>query len=362
MYNLRFILAWCLAGFFPLLLPAQQFTITGTTEGLPDGTWIYLKKASPQIPIDSAQVTQGRFTLKGKINEKAEQALLHTAKFSNYVIFWLEAVPMQVHLKNGAFKQARFSGSATQLENEKLRNIIDPLRHREDSLSNLLSTNKDSDVKNVIRTKIEAINRDERATYIDFVATHPHSIIAANILKIYASTWGKEKTQELYEKLSPEIKSSTYGRDIDDYLTLAQDIRVGGKYADFEQTDTEGKPVKLSAIKAKYILLEFWGSWCGPCRAENPNLVKTYQAYQPKGFEILGVAADDNKAQWLQAVKQDKLPWTNVCDLKGDQNKAVLIYGINAFPTNFLIDENGIIIAKNLRGDDLRKKLAELLP
>ncbi|MCY1500860.1 Thiol-disulfide oxidoreductase ResA [compost metagenome] len=269
---------------------------------------------------------------------------------------------MQVHLKNGAFKQAAFSGSATQLENEKLRKIIDPLRHQEDSLSNLLSTSKDPDVKNVIRTKIEALNRAERASYIEYVATHPHSIIAANVLKIYSSTWGKEKTQELYEKLSAEIKSSAYGRDINDYLSLAQDIRVGGRFADFEQADTEGKTIKLSAIKAKYILLEFWGSWCGPCRAENPNLVKTYQMYRHKGFEILGVAADDNKTQWLQAVKQDKLPWPNVCDLKGDQNKAVLIYGINAFPTNFLIDENGVIIAKNLRGEALQKKLAELLP
>lgn len=145
-------------------------------------------------------------------------------------------------------------------------------------------------------------------------------------------------------------------------MKLSREIKIGGKYVDFEQTNTVGKKIKLSDIKGKYILLEFWGSWCGPCRQDNPELVKTYNTYRAKGLEIFGVANEENKAQWLKAIKDDGLLWENVTDLKGNKNEAIFIYGINAYPTNYLIDEKGIIIAKDLRGKELSDKLAELLP
>ncbi len=329
-------------------------------EGIPDGTWIFLRKNSPQVVLDSTQVKEGSFTLKGRLTEQVENVLLYTSGFSDYVMFWLEAAPMRVDLERGAFKRAKFSGSATQLDNERLEEAISPLTMREDSLSNLLSITTDEHKGDWLRTKIEAVKEEEYSCYADFIKTHPHSPIGVHILSAYSSVWGKEKTKELYQELSPEMQSSADGRSIQDYISLVQEIKVGAKYVDFEQRDTEGKMIRLSTVKAKYILLEFWGSWCHPCRVENPNLVKTYWRYQPEGFEIVGIAADDNKAQWLKAVKDDKLPWVNLCDLKGDNNEVVLMYGIHSFPTNFLIDENGIIIAKNLRGKQLQEKLAEL--
>lgn len=123
-----------------------------------------------------------------------------------------------------------------------------------------------------------------------------------------------------------------------------------------------GKKVKLSDIKGKYILLDFWAAWCGPCREENPKLVELYKQYHGKGFNILGVSADDNRAAWLAAIKQDGLLWENVSDLRGDKNKAALIYGVDAFPTNYLINQDGIIIAKNVRGKALEDKLKQLFP
>jgi thiol-disulfide isomerase/thioredoxin len=119
--------------------------------------------------------------------------------------------------------------------------------------------------------------------------------------------------------------------------------------------------VSLSSFKGKYFLLDFWASWCGPCRRENPNVVKAYRQYHNKGFDILGVSLDDSKDDWLKAIKKDGLSWTQVSDLKGWKNEAATLYGIQGIPMNFLIDKEGKIIAKNLRGQDLEKRLAEVL-
>lgn len=130
---------------------------------------------------------------------------------------------------------------------------------------------------------------------------------------------------------------------------------------DFTQNDINGKAVKLSDFKGKYVLLDFWASWCGPCRAENPNVLKAYNQYKDKNFTILGVSLDEKGDAWQKAIKDDALPWMQVSDLKGWQNEASSKYGISGIPANFLINPEGIIIAKDLRGEDLETKLAEVL-
>ena len=130
---------------------------------------------------------------------------------------------------------------------------------------------------------------------------------------------------------------------------------------DFFRENSIDSLKKLSELKGKVILLEFWASWCGPCRQENPNLVKTYKNFKPKGFEIFAVSLDENKESWLRAIEKDNLNWEHVSDLKGDRNEASLIYGVNGIPDNFLIAENGEIIGRNLRGDKLNRILKEIL-
>jgi len=341
---------------------AQSYQIEGTTEGLADGTWLYLRNASPEKLLDSAKVMNNKFSFKGKSTEKAINVAIYTAKYTNYVFFWLENKHMSIVLKNGEFKKGTIKGSATQDEWAKLSQQGKNIQLRQDSLSNLFKEATTAEAKQNLQQQIAALLDEERLIDINYVKNNPNSLIATNLLNIYSSTWGKEKTSELYQKLSPEMKQHRFGKEIAQFIKLNQSIKIGERFADFEQLNTKGKPVKLSEIKGKYILLEFWASWCGPCREENPKLVKTYNEFKDKGFSILGVSADDNKKYWLEAVEKDGLAWQNVSDLNGDKNKAALIYGINAYPTNFLIDEKGIIIAKNLRGDNLRKKLEELLP
>jgi peroxiredoxin len=143
-------------------------------------------------------------------------------------------------------------------------------------------------------------------------------------------------------------------------LSCARATAIGQPAPEFTQITADGKPVALSSFKGKFTLVDFWASWCGPCRAENPNVVKAYGRYHSKGFAILGVSLDDKKEDWEAAIKKDKLPWTQVSDLKGWQNSAAQRYGVRGIPMNFLLDKEGKIIGKGLHGEDLQNKLADI--
>jgi peroxiredoxin len=308
------------------------FEISGSVTGFPDSTMLYLDTISNSTNqgMDSVYIMHDHFRFSGKIKGKMQQVILHTARFSDYKYFWLENKEIGFTAQKGKFRRAAITGSETQLEQDMLDSAI-----------------------------AKTGNQQEREK--SFIRLHPSSIIGANLLAVYCSTWGKDTTEAYYRLFSPEARETSYGRKISNFISLNKKVEVGGKFVDFEEPNTEDKPVRLSDFKGKWVLLDFWGSWCGPCREENKNLRTTWRQYKDKGFAVLGVAADFNKKYWLDAVKKDSLEWENVCDLNGDQNKAVLMYGISYFPANFLIDPQGTIVGRDLRGDLLGEKLKELL-
>ncbi|MEE1947125.1 AhpC/TSA family protein [Pedobacter sp. KR3-3] len=355
----------CLLLTIALTSHAQNFKLEGKSLNFPDGTRLLLQIATTDLKVertDSTEIKNNEFHFSGPLKAGDHRiAILSTADLHDRAMIWLEPKALSLAIKKGDFDHLTIKGSLAATEFQQLAATTNPIQKQKDSVARIdtkLDTVMDKN-KWEQYTKLELA---EKEATINFVKSHPQSIVATFILNVFSTSWGKPKTNELYQGLSAAMKQSSFGQQIDKYVKLSQELKVGDKYVDFELTNVSGKKVKLSAIKGKYILLDFWGSWCGPCRHENANLVKAYHLFKDKGFNILGVGAEADRKEWLQAIKADGLPWENVTDVsKGRNNSAVMIYSIYSFPTNFLIDEQGIIIAKNLRGDDLTKKLEELL-
>lgn len=309
-----------------------KFTIVGSIQGFSSGTKIYLNDLSDGSykKIDSSLIVNKKFTFNGELKTKFLKSSISTGDYSDRVTLWLEKGLTTFSAKKGKFNEAEIKGSKIQEKFTELTKLRDTL---------------------------EKIDQVDYA----FIIKNPKSVIAAHTLGSYCNLWGKDTVSALYNSFSKEVKQTSFGKKISTFLSLNRNIQIGDKFVDFSQIDTSGKFVKLSTIKSNCILLEFWGSWCGPCREENPTLVKIYNEFKQNGFEILGVASETNKQQWTEAIKRDEINWINVTDFKGGDNNAAMIYGVSGYPSNFLINKDGTIIAKDVYGDDLRNWLVKLL-
>jgi peroxiredoxin len=304
------------------------YTITGTLPGLPNGSWLFLSEGSKETRIDSCQVKDGRFSMRGRITDTAMRMVLQVGSTLNYKGFWLQNTDITITSKNDSLKYAVVAGSPMQEEENQL----------------------------------QAFAGNNRERKLEWIRQHPQSLLAASQLRFLVHKMDKQTAAALYDNLDTAVKASSFGKAIKNYLEWNGSVAPGDKFADFEQPDTKGRPVKLSALKAKYTLLEFWSSGCGACIQGHPRLVNTYEQYKSKGFNVVGVSLDKNKKAWLNAVAKGKLPWENLSDLRGQENRAALMYNVTDLPTNFLIDDKGIVIGKDLHDEALDKKLQELLP
>jgi peroxiredoxin len=323
--------------FFPFTdIAASQttdstYTLTGTIKGASTG-WVYLLHAETK-KLDSARVSNNKFVFSGTA-AAPEFCMLGfsrpTGKKEFPVEFFLQSGDLQFSSKE-AMGDAAITGGSVQ---EEFRQYQEKEKAATD------------------KTQLAA----------DYTKTHPSSYIAVFELANYFSyNPDTETLQGLYNGLDENIRSSYTGKAVRAMLDAAIMTGVGRPAPEFTQNDSKGKPVTLASFRGQYVLIDFWASWCGPCRAENPAVVKAYHAWHSKGFTILGISLDDNKESWLTAIKKDGLDWTQVSDLKSWQNSVATLYGIQGIPMNFLLDKDGKIIAKGLRGDDLEKKLAELV-
>lgn len=197
---------------------------------------------------------------------------------------------------------------------------------------------------------------------LQFVKMNPSSPVSLYLIQqAVGLNPDAAKGEPMFALLAPALQNSEKGKELAELIEMGRKTMLGKQAIDFIQPDANGNPVSLSSFKGKYVLVDFWASWCGPCRTESPNLVKAYEKYKAKNFEILGVSLDQSKEKWLKAINDDHYTWTQAGDMKGWENAAARVYGIQGIPFNLLLDPNGVIIARNLRGEALEKKLAEVL-
>jgi peroxiredoxin len=349
----------------PFLSTAQErsrFLIRGTIENA-EGKKVYIAPSADAIAIDSATVKQGFFLLEGFVKEPDFYAILIEGK-PGYTLFILSNAILEYKGHSDSLRKAKISGSKELSDERKLKERLRP--HYAIQSSSFDSTFAAYDRRDSIAgLQFENLNVSITKRINDsvarFIQQHPASYISlAELNRIYKHI-DNTKARKLFYSLSKKMQNHSVGKQLKyEIEEISALTALNKKAVEFSQKDTAGKLVKLSDYKGNYLLLDFWASWCLPCRAENPKIKEAYYRYHQKGFEVLAVSLDNNKQAWINAIIKDEIPWRNVSDLNGFKNAAARKYGITELPTNFLLNKEGKIIARNLSGQDLNNKLKEI--
>jgi len=337
----------------------KEYTINGYIKGL-QKPYVYINIKHKK---DSVAVKDGRFSYRGSVDEPTFVYITYDKPFGQ--VFYVENVPVEIKGDANALADVEINGGETQKEWRVLEKSTKELRDERRLLNkefHKANNAKDFAARSIVQDKQAKLDAKINGFSKAFIAKNPKSYVSLNEVRNLQYSYPEyHEYAEIYGKLDPSFKKTELAKDIEGFLALFKRGAVGEKMADFTQNDPSGKPVSLSSFKGKYVLVDFWAAWCGPCRAENPVVVKAYGQFSKKGFTILGVSLDSDAEKWKKAIEDDKLSWTQVSDLKGWRNEVAGYFAVRSIPANYLLDPNGIIIAKNLRGADLENKLKELL-
>ncbi len=343
---------------------------------------IYMDKGKEYI--DSTEIVNGIALFKGKITEAVRAKLILKPKNGDLDVDGKKQIPgfpekpknqFYFFLESGEFKmninepliKSELANSSAQKDFLELNSELEPLNSRKDSLYiKYIEYDKVDDsigINNVTSGIIE-IDIEKKEVYRKFILEKPGSKITGYVLNRYGRTGKKLADVETLVKVIPtNIQSSYSVQSLIETLIIKERTAIGSKATDFTLTDISGKNISLSSYQGKYVLVDFWASWCGPCRTENPNLVDLYNKYNDDSFTVLSISLDklSDKQKWLDAIEEDGLLWNNVSDLLGFESPVAKLYGVTSIPFNFLIDPDGIIIEKNLRGHRTEEKIKKHL-
>ena len=306
----------------------KGYVIEGQVTDVKEGM-MYLKKYVDKtfVEVDSAAIVDGKFKFEGVAKEALAHGLTTRKESNRPMVFFLDNDAMQVSM-NESGKELNITGSEAN----------------------------DIFMRNAKITRAKGYSLDS------LLAAHPSSPVAAYfVVKDFAYKLDLEGMKAARAKFDASLDGTSYILQIESMIDRMEKVQVGSVAPDFTLPDVDGNPVSLSSYRGKYVLVDFWAAWCPDCRKENPNIVAAWEKYHGKNFDVLGVSLDRNRDQWLAAIEKDGLKWTQISDLKYWSSDAAVLYCIRWIPMSFLIDPEGKIVAIGLEGEELHKKLEELL-
>jgi thiol-disulfide isomerase/thioredoxin len=344
------------------------YEITGSLAGtIAEGTEVYLKKSDENmraIPGDTARVTNGSFTFTG-ISAAPELRYIFVEGLSAGVPIFVENGSIRITAHRDSLGNAEVRGTP---QNESYADFVKGSRQlmlRRNAINGEMQAamqNRDSANMNALRDEFFELQGSAIEFEKTFIEEHPDALISAMILSrmLQSQSLPFSEVTDLFKGLDESIQASPLGSSINDQISSQERTSIGSKAPDFSAPTPSGEALALNQVLGKVTLVDFWAGWCRPCRAENPNIVRVYEQYKDKGLSVLGVSLDRNASDWISAIEQDGLTWHHVSNVRYFDEIAEL-YNVRAIPASFILDENGVIVAKNLRGEMLEAKIAELL-
>ena len=324
---------------------AAEFNINGTVTGFNEGATVEFLNGQTGATELTTILKAGKFSFKGKM-EKPEFKIILFNKQQPFITVFLDNSNVTITGDKATIDKSKITGSQSHTAFEQFNTSLEPYQ--------AVFAEAGEYSEEMHTRAIKLID--------DFVTTHTSSYITPlAVIRYNQIADDVYKTEALYNMLDPKIKATSMGQYIAQQIAEGKVNGKGSMLADFSQPDTSGVPVSLSSLRGKYVLVDFWASWCGPCRQENPNVLAAYNKYKSKNFTVLGVSLDKAKPAWIEAINMDGLTWTHISDLQGWQNSVAQQFQIFNIPQNFLIGPDGKVVAKNLRGPALERKLARLL-
>ncbi|MFA6400760.1 MAG: TlpA disulfide reductase family protein [Salinivirgaceae bacterium] len=339
----------------------EQFILNGTISGdTPEKAYLKLYQEGKLTVVDSTDILGGEFTFDGKV-DFPDYYYIQIGELKDYIGFFVENSEITISGNIDSLTNAKISGSSVQLQYEAYQDLKKVFDNQSEEIYKAYKEATDDAIKSKLAAKLDSLDMAGIEISKQYVKNNSASVLAPFIIQreiIYYLELPELDT--LTNALSPELANYQYTQNLTKRIAVLKTLQPGMAAPDFTQNDKDGNPIKLSDFKGKVVLVDFWASWCGPCRRANPTVVAMFKKYNSKGFTVLGVSMDNNREKWLAAIETDGLTWPQVSTLEGWANPVGKLYGVNSIPHAVLINRDGTIIKRGVNAEELDGILGEI--